>query len=149
MYLLKTIAKSTINCDIGIWNLSSLDKNGYLLNMPVNARDMAGTSKDKAGTNRDKAGTNRDLSLFFHACPFFPAYPCLFLIVLVRPCRSLSALVGPCLSINVSTFAIPAFLPLQTISTVFISMNMGTLTLLAKPIIPMREMFLINFFRLI
>ena len=119
---------------------------GYLSIMPVNARDIAGTSRDKAGTNKDKAGTNKDKagtnrdkqgqSLSVRACPCLslsvPDCPYRSLSVLVCPCQSLSVLVSPCLSLYVYTFAIPAFLPLQMIFTDFISVNIGTVTWIAK-----------------
>ena len=87
----------------------------YLLTMPVNARDSAGTSRDKAGTSRDKAGTNRDNhgqaghSLSVPPCPYLslsvPVCPCLPMLVLACPvpvhqCLSLFVPVCPCMSPN-------------------------------------------------
>ena len=134
--------------------------------MPVNVRDSAGTRRDKqgqSGTRQGQTGKNRDklgqplsvpacpcLSLPVLACPCLslsvPVCPCLSLSVHVYPCLSLSFPVCPCLSLYVSRFAIPAFLPLQTIITVFISMNMVTLTWLAKATVPMHANLLFNFF---
>ena len=124
--------------------------------MAVNARDSAGTSRDKqgqAGKSRDKAGTNRDKqgkTRTFPFCPclslLVPVCPYLSLLVLVCLCMSLSALVCPCLSLYVSTFAIPLSLPLQMNITVLISMNIVTLTFLAKGTVPMHENFIFNFF---
>ena len=108
---------------------------GYLTIMPVNARDKqdrAGISRDKQGQGSDKqgkAGTSRDipfLSLLVPTCL------CLSMLVPACPCLSLSVPGCPCLSLYVSTFAIPSCLPLQMNITVFISMNIVTLTLLAK-----------------
>ena len=89
---------------------------GFIPIMPVNARDMAGTSRDKQGQGRDKQG------------------------------QTGTAPVCPCLSLHVSTFAIPAFFLLQMISTVFIGMNIVTLTLLAKATVSMHAKLMFNFF---
>ena len=124
--------------------------------MPVSARDRAGTSMDKQGQGRDKqgqgranrdkqeqAGTNRD-----SPCPSLSVLVCpgLSLSVPVCPCLSVCVLVCPCLSLYVSTFAIPSCLPLQMIITVFISMILVTLTLLAKDTVQMHANLVFNFF---
>ena len=124
--------------------------------MPGTGQGQAGTSRDKAGTDRDTAGTNRDKQGHPGTAPFCPCLslfvpvcPCLFLFVLVWACLSLSVFVCPCLFLYVSTFAIPAFLPLEMISTVFSSMNIVTLTLLAKATVLMHAFLTINFFSLL
>ena len=88
-----------------------MERMGYLPIMPVNGRDMAGTSRDKqgqSGTIRDKAGTNREKQGQTGTAPFCPclslpvlAGPCLSLSVPVCPCMSLLVLVCPCLSLSV------------------------------------------------
>ena len=137
--------------------------------MPVNARNMTGTSRDRQGQGRDKqgqgrdkhgqAGTNRDspflslLVLLFPVCPclslpvpvcpcmslsvpvrpYLPVCPCLSLPVPACPCLSLSVPVWPCLYIffpYVSTFAKPAYFPLQMNITIFIRTNIIRFTLL-------------------
>ena len=75
-----------------------------------------------------------------------PACPCLSLYVHVRHCLSLSVPVCPCLSLYVSTFAIPSCLPLQMNITVFITMNINTLTILSKGTVPTPANFVFNFF---
>ena len=138
---------------------------GYLPNRPVNVRYRAGTRRDKQGQDRDKQGQGRNkqgqqgqtgtvpfcpcLSLLVHVCPclslsvlFYacmilhdPVSPCPSLTVLVSPCLSLRVLVCPCLSRYVTTFALPAFLPLNMNITVFLSMKIVTLTLLVKAVV--------------
>ena len=114
---------------------------------------QAGTRQGQTGASRDKAGTNRGKqgqSLSVPACPYLslsvPVCPCLSLLVLVCPCISLSALVCPCLSLYISTFAIPACLPLQMNITVFINMNIGLLTFLARATVPMHANLVFNLF---
>ena len=122
--------------------------------MPGTAQGQAGTSRDKVGTSRDMAGTNRDKQGQTGTFPFCPCLslsvpvgPCLSLLVLVCsclslsvpvcPCLALSVLVCPCLSLYVSTFALASCQPLQMNITVFISMNIVTLTFLANATLPM------------
>ena len=121
--------------------------------MPGKAQGQSGKSRDKQGKSRDNAGTSRDkqghspsvpaclyLSLAVAVCS------CLSLLVLVCPCLSLSVLVCPCLSLFVSLFAIPSCLPLQMNITVFISMNIITLTFLSKATVPIHANLVYNFF---
>ena len=127
--------------------------------MPVNVRDIGGTSRDKQGQGRDKQEEDRDkqgqagtapfchcLSLSDPACPylslFVPACPCLSMLVPICPCLSLYVCTF------VATFALPKHFPLQMIITVFISMNKVTLTLLEKATVPMHVNLVFNFFSL-
>ena len=110
--------------------------------MPGTAQGQAGTSRDKqgqAGTSRDKQGQTGTFP-FVRACPF------LSLSVHACPCLSLYVPVCPCLSLYVSIFAIPSCLPLQVNIKVFISMNIVTLTFLAKGTVPMHANLVFNFF---
>ena len=114
--------------------------------MPGKAQGQTGTSKDKAGTNTDNQGH----SLSVTACPYLslivPTCPCLSMLVPACPCLSLDVPVGPCLSLYVSTFATPSCLPLQMNITVFIIMNIVTLTFLAKGTVTMHANHVFNFF---
>ena len=107
---------------------------------------QAGTKQGQTGTSRDKQGH----SLSVPACPCLSqsvhAFPCLSLCVSVCLCLSLSILVCPCLSLYVSTFAKPLCLPLQMNITVFISMNIVTLTFLAKATVLIHANLVFNFF---
>ena len=116
---------------------------GYLPSTPVNARDMAGTGRDKAGTNRDKQGQAR----------IAPFCPCLSLLVLVCPCLSLLVLVRPCLSRSVPfCLCLSPIVPvcpcrsLQMIISVFMSINIVTLTLFSKATVPMHANLMLNHF---
>ena len=101
---------------------------------------MLGTVQGQVGTKqgqcRDRHGqtmTNKGISF-------------LSVLILTCPCLSMIFPACPCLSLYVSTFAIPSCLPLQMNKTVFISMNIVTLTFLAKATVPMHENFVFNFF---
>ena len=110
------------------------------------ASQCQGQPRDKQGQGRDKQGQAGT----FPFCPclslLVPVCPCLSLLVLVCPCMSLYVLICPCLSLYVSTFAIPSCLPLQMNITVFISMNIVTLTFLAKGTVPKYANLVFNFF---
>ena len=99
------------------------------------SRDKQGQSRDKAVTNSDKQGQTRK----------FPFCSCLSLSVPVCPCMYLIVLVCPCLSLYVSTFVIPSCLPMQMNITVFISINIVTLTFIAKATAPMHAKLVFNF----
>ena len=71
--------------------------------------------------------------------------PCLSLHFLVFPCLSLFVLVCPCLSMYVSAFATPVFHPLQMNITVFISMNIVTVTSLVIATVPMHGKLILTF----
>ena len=112
--------------------------------MPVIAGDSAaGTSRDKAGTRQWQTVTNRDKH---GQTRKFPFCSCLSLSVPVCPCMSLIVLVCPTLSLYVSTFVIPSCLPMQMNITVFISINIVTLTFIAKATAPMHAKLVFNFF---
>ena len=69
--------------------------------MPVNARDIGGTSMDKQGQGRDKQEEGRDKQGQAGTAPFSP---CLSLSDPACPCPSLLVpvfLVCPCLSLSV------------------------------------------------
>ena len=107
--------------------------------LPGTAQGQARISRDKRGRGRDKQGETGTFPFGPCLSLLVPVCPCLSLLVLVCPCMSLSVLVCPCLSLYVSTFAIPSCLPLQMNITVLISMNIVTLTYLAKGAVPMHE----------
>ena len=121
--------------------------------MPNNARDRAGTSRDKQGQGRDKQGQGRYKQVQTGTTPFclclyglVPVCLCLSLSVPVCPCLSLSVIVSTCVSLYVYTFAIPAILPLQMIFTVFVSVNIVKVTLLAKATVQMHPcVYLLQF----
>ena len=128
--------------------------------MPGTAEGQAGT---KQGNSRDKQLQDRDKqgqAGIFPFCPclslLVPVCPCLSLSVHacsslslsvpVCPCLSLSVLVCPCLSLYISIFAKPSCLPLQMNITVFISINIVTLTFLAKATVQLHANLVLNFF---
>ena len=114
--------------------------------MPVNARDSPGTSRDRQGQGSDKQGQTGTFPFCHCLSLLVPVCPCLSPLVFVCPCMSLSVPVCPCLSLYGSKFIIPSCLPLQMNIAVFISMNIVTLTFLAKRTVPMHANLVFNFF---
>ena len=106
-------------------------------------RDSAGTRQGQTVTNRDKQGH----SLSIPACPCLslsvPVCPWFSLLVLFCPCLSLSVPVFPCMSLHLLYLHV---YPLQMNITIFISMNIFTLTFLSKTTVPMLAHLVFNFF---
>ena len=97
----------------------------------------------QTGTSRDKQGQTGTFPL----CPFMsllvPVCPCLFMLVPACPCLSLSVPVCPFLSLSVTACLYICYTFMNI--TVFISMNIVTLTFLAKGTVQMYANLVFNF----
>ena len=115
--------------------------------MPGTGQGQSGTSSNKQGQSRDKQGQGQTgkFSFCLFLSLFVPACLCLSLLVPVCPCLSMLVHASPCLSLSVPVclYILYTCLPLQMNITVFISMNIVTLTFLAKATVPMHaQLFL-------